>query len=112
MLHRKNNVFGQHPTFLQLGPARTPTKILRPYTGETFTILPGQDITLIDSDVIEIGSLSFNFFFLHTSYYDETYEGETKKIPDGYDLIGFAIKKDFTGAIESIGFTCWKKPQI
>ena len=54
-----------------------------------------------------------NEFNLRTSYYvDAGNEGETKKIPDGYDLIGFAIKKDSTGAIECIGFTCWKKPKI
>ena len=51
-------------------------------------------------------------FNLFTSYYNESYRGETKKIPDGYDLIGFAIKEDSTGAIETIGFTYWKKPQI
>ena len=53
-----------------------------------------------------------DWLYICRSIWPESYEGDSKKIPEGYDLIGFAIANSPDGTINCISFTCWKKPPL
>ena len=53
-----------------------------------------------------------DFFGLYTSFYPENYVGETIKLKEGYELIGFAISATPDGSIESLAFKAWKLPMV
>ena len=46
----------------------------------------------------------------YTSLYPKDYIGEKKRVPDGFDLIGFAIAKDTDESAKCMGFYFWRRP--
>ena len=66
---------------------------------------PFRWITFFDEEGKQIS----RYFWLYTSFYPETYPETKLTIQDGYDLIGFAIATDETGAITCINFTAMKR---
>ena len=68
---------------------------------------PARIFTFLDAKGKYITTL-----YLWTSFYPESYDGETIEIKPGYELIGFAISATIDGAIESIAFKAWKPPAL
>ena len=52
-----------------------------------------------------------NKFKLTSAYWPESYPKTTLTIPEGYELMGFAIKFNPDGTIINLGFSIWQPPK-